>query len=295
MGDSSCFSIEGWVARVSVRSASVQLHEHVSDSGGCLGEHAVMDGEEGEFEAIGDAGLVVDAAEVILDDLLGGAEAHRDFLVFAALNDECDDLHLLGSEAIADSCADAVFFDGEVFRSAGSDGPFAARDSANAIDESGAGDGAMHDAIDSHVEVRLNGFADFGDEEAMATVDVGFLYNLRDRQFERGSKDNGGTAEGFHRREKAVWFRALSDDAEVIFHGENLCGSRAENGLTIGENDLIHLWVQSCCAYTRQKLKQASSRLRSAEMPLGGHCIHLRNEWLFIVVLMYEGKKATPQ
>ena len=39
-----------------------------------------MDGEEGELEAVGDAGLVVDAAEIVFDDLLLGAELRGDVL-----------------------------------------------------------------------------------------------------------------------------------------------------------------------------------------------------------------------
>ena len=66
----------------------------------------MVDGEEGEFEAVGDAGLVVDAAQVVLDDLFLGAELVGDVFVLAALNDECDDLHLFGGEAVADAGAD---------------------------------------------------------------------------------------------------------------------------------------------------------------------------------------------
>lgn len=265
-----------------MRFVSVELHEHVSDGGGRFGEHAVMNGEEGEFETVGDAGFVVDAAQVIFDDLFGGAEAHRDFLVFAALNDEGDDFHFLGGEAVADASSDAVLFDGEVFGSAGTDGTFAAGDASDAIDECGASYGAMHDAVDAGVEVGLDGLADFSDEEAAAAVDAGFFDDLWYGQLESRGKDDGGTAKGFHGRKEAVWFGALGDDAEVIFHGEDFGGSSAKNGLIIGQYDLIHLWVLSRYVYTRQKLIQVSSRLGSVEMPLGGHCILLRHLWCFI-------------
>lgn len=55
-------------------------------------ENAVVDGEECEFEAVGDAGLVVDRAQVVFDDLLLGAEVGCDLFVFAALHDKADNL-----------------------------------------------------------------------------------------------------------------------------------------------------------------------------------------------------------
>ena len=44
-------------------------------SAAACGEHAVVNGEQRQFEAIADAGLVVDGAQIILDHLLGGLEA----------------------------------------------------------------------------------------------------------------------------------------------------------------------------------------------------------------------------
>ena len=51
--------------------------------GGGLRQDAVVDGEEGQLQAVADAGLVVDRAQVVLDDLLGGLEAGGDLAVFA--------------------------------------------------------------------------------------------------------------------------------------------------------------------------------------------------------------------
>src|SRR5580700_8346113 len=69
-----------------------------------------MDGEEREFETIADAGLVVDGAQVIFDDLLSGLEAHGDLAIFATLDDERDDTHFSRCEAVADARAYEIVF-----------------------------------------------------------------------------------------------------------------------------------------------------------------------------------------
>ena len=69
-----------------------------------------MDGEEGQFQAIGDTSLVIDTAQVVFDDLFGGAKPLSDLFVFAALDDQSNDLHFLRGKPVADACADEVFF-----------------------------------------------------------------------------------------------------------------------------------------------------------------------------------------
>jgi len=54
-------------------------------------DEAVVDGVEGEFEAVRDAELVEDVVEMILDGLLGDEKFFADFLVAEALGDELDD------------------------------------------------------------------------------------------------------------------------------------------------------------------------------------------------------------
>ncbi len=50
------------------------LHlEEISGLGGSLGQDAVVNGEEGQFQAVRHAGLVVDGAQIVFDDLLFGA------------------------------------------------------------------------------------------------------------------------------------------------------------------------------------------------------------------------------
>jgi hypothetical protein len=52
----------------------------------------VVDGVEGEFEAVGDAEFVEDVVEMILDSLLGDEKFFADFLVAETLGDKLDDL-----------------------------------------------------------------------------------------------------------------------------------------------------------------------------------------------------------
>jgi len=40
-----------------------------------------VNGEQCQFQTVGDADLVIDIAEVVLDDLVGGSELGGDFLV----------------------------------------------------------------------------------------------------------------------------------------------------------------------------------------------------------------------
>ena len=54
-----------------------------------------MNGKQRQFQPVGYADLIVHVAQVILDDLLGGAELGGDFLVLVALHDESDDAQFL--------------------------------------------------------------------------------------------------------------------------------------------------------------------------------------------------------
>src|ERR1700733_14681327 len=89
--------------------ASSRLHLDEIASLCCgFGKDAMVDSEEGEFEAIGDSGLVVDDAQVILDDLLFGPELHCDVLVLASLHDEGNNLHLLRRHPVSHAGSDVV-------------------------------------------------------------------------------------------------------------------------------------------------------------------------------------------
>ena len=143
-------------------------HDLFADSLSGLGQDAVVDGEQRQFQAIGDAGLVVDAAQVILDDLLGGAEADGDLLVLAALDDKGDDLQFLGSEAVANAGTDGVLVEAGSLHACRADIAIPLSDVANAIDESWAGDIAVSGAVDAGGKPRLNGLAVLGNDDAAA-------------------------------------------------------------------------------------------------------------------------------
>ena len=57
-----------------------------------LVDQAVVDGVEGKLQAVGNAELIEDVVQVILDGLLADEELFADFLVAVALRDQLDDL-----------------------------------------------------------------------------------------------------------------------------------------------------------------------------------------------------------
>jgi len=65
--------------------------EHPALGFGLQFDDLVGDGEEGEFEAGGDAGLVEDVGEVALHGLLADGELLGDVAVAASLDDAGDD------------------------------------------------------------------------------------------------------------------------------------------------------------------------------------------------------------
>lgn len=70
----------------------------------------MVNGKQCKLQSIGDPGLVVDVAQIVLDNLLGRRQAHGDFLILTALQYQSDYLHFSGSEAITGAGADAIFF-----------------------------------------------------------------------------------------------------------------------------------------------------------------------------------------
>ena len=83
-----------WYSRWSAGNDLLRNHDFV----GVGLDDLVVQAVEGQLKAIGDAQLVVDLAQIVLDDLLGGAELERDFLIALALGDAGDDRGLLGRE-----------------------------------------------------------------------------------------------------------------------------------------------------------------------------------------------------
>ena len=63
-----------------------------------LVDQAMVDGVQGEFEAVGDAELVEDIVEMVLDGLLGDEKFFPDFLVAESLRDELHDFFFAVAE-----------------------------------------------------------------------------------------------------------------------------------------------------------------------------------------------------
>ena len=63
-------------------------------------DEVVGDGEEGKFQAGGDAGFVEDVGKVPFDGFFGKGELLGDVAVGAAFNDAADDFHFAGGEAV---------------------------------------------------------------------------------------------------------------------------------------------------------------------------------------------------
>src|SRR5438067_1193082 len=55
----------------------------------------MVNGEERQLQAIGDANLVVNVAQVVLDDLLGGAEMVGNLFILVALDDVGNDAQIV--------------------------------------------------------------------------------------------------------------------------------------------------------------------------------------------------------
>src|SRR5436309_11513165 len=64
--------------------------------GGGLVQNPMMDGKQGQLQAVGDADLVVHVAQIIFDYLFRGTELRSDFFVFVSLYDQCDDAQFFG-------------------------------------------------------------------------------------------------------------------------------------------------------------------------------------------------------
>ncbi len=209
--------------------------------GGGVGEDAVVEGEEGKLEAVGDAGFVVDAAEIVLDDLLFGVELEGDLFVFAALDDEGDDLHFFGGEAVADAGTYGIH-SGEHSDVGVVDVALAAGDATEAVDQVGAGDVAADDAFNLGGDVLGDLLVVFGDEDAAAAAGVGAGYDGGEIELHGGGEDGEDAAELVERGEQAGGVFALRDDAHVVFDCQDAGRARTKDGLIVRKDETIHGW-----------------------------------------------------
>src|SRR5271170_2021974 len=151
-------------------------------------EHAMVDGEERQLQPVGYPGLVVDAAQVVLDNLLGRSQAHGDFLIFAALNNERDNLHFLGGETVTDPRAHLIFFLYSCPQPSHFYSALTTHDTASAIDQCRTGYRAVRCAMHARGEIGACGLAVLGDHDTKASIYANALDKLIYVQFERGSE-----------------------------------------------------------------------------------------------------------
>lgn len=165
--------------KVKLKSHSVSLHDKVAGCDGRFGQHPVVNGEQGQLQTVGNPCLIVDAPQVILHYLLGSCKAKSDLLVFAALDDERDDLHLLGSEAIANANTYRILFMDSSLASVGDYASLTLDDTAHALDERRSADGAMHGAVGSIGKEWLDGFMVFGNYDGAAPDGANASHKLK--------------------------------------------------------------------------------------------------------------------
>jgi hypothetical protein len=201
---------------------------------------------QGELQAVGDAELVVDLAQVVLDDLFGGADLISDFLVAHAAGDATDDGQLLLRELGLDLGIGEIGGLGAVGLDDPTDGlivdpGLAFGDLADTLDKEVGGDGARDNATDA-AAVELDGvgfvgFADLDDQLGFGRL----AYKFRDGVDGAGDElafeddDVGGVAlqggievgEGLD----------LGDDSNVVFEGKDLLHAHAIDGLRVGKDD----------------------------------------------------------
>ena len=124
----------------------MQVHLTASHGRG-VGKRPMMNGKQGQFQPIRDACLVIDIAQVIFDHLFGGAKVTGDFLVLEPLNDQSDNLDLLGCEPVADARADCIGFFRDSVSGFCLEIGMPGGDRVNTFQKGGAGDVAKDDAV----------------------------------------------------------------------------------------------------------------------------------------------------
>ena len=106
-----------------------------------------MDREQCQFEPVRNSDLVVNVAQIILDDLLRRAQLRSDFFVLVSLDDERDDAELFRCQAVADAQSDHIVFGEFAWDSDILHPSFAPRDFAHAIYQRSAGDVSVDNTV----------------------------------------------------------------------------------------------------------------------------------------------------
>jgi hypothetical protein len=223
--------------------------------GGCGGgvgfgevffEELVVEAVEGELETVGDAELVVDLAQVVLDDLFGGADLVGDLFVAHAAGDAADDGELFFGELGLDFGVS----EGGGLGAIGFDDPadglivdpgLAFGDLSDAFDEKVGRDGAGDDATDTAtVEldgVGLVGFSDLDDEFGIRGPSDEFGDGVDGAGDELAFEDDDVGGVALERGVEIGQGFDLGDDTDVVFEGEDLLDADAIDRLRVGEDD----------------------------------------------------------
>jgi hypothetical protein len=205
----------------------------------------VVQAVERELEAVGDAEFVIHLAQVVLDDLLCGADLVGDLFVPHAAGDAADDGELFLGELWLDARVGergglgAVGLDDPADRLV-VDPSLAVGDLADALDEEVGGDGAGHDATHSATveldDVGLIGLDDLHDQLGIGVAldQVGDGVDGAGDQLAFEDDDICGVAlQGALQIGEGL---GLGDHADIVFESEDLLHSDAIDGLRVGKD-----------------------------------------------------------
>jgi len=197
-----------------------------------------MDSEKGEFQPVGDAGLVVDASQIVLHHLLLGVEFGCDFLVLAAFGNECDDLYFFRGQALQNARAHSIVR--RHWRCAHAlDDALAGGHTVQRVYQLHSGDRAKDDPLSPlrHRSVQFR--AVLQDDDGLASNLFNPVDDLVQVRAYAGGKQNDVPAKGSDGVQKPLRVRALGDDLKIRFQREHARYTGAKNHLIVRENDSL--------------------------------------------------------
>ena len=215
---------------------------------------------QGELKTVGDAELVVDLAQVVLDNLFCCADLVGDFLVAHASGDTADDREFLLRELGLDLGVGEAGGLGTVGLDDPTDGlivdpGLTLGDFADAFDQKIGRDGAWDNATDA-AAIKLHGIGLVGLGNLDDELGVGGLaHQLGDGVDGTGDElafqdDNVGGVALQGRVEIGEGFD-LGDYTDIVFKSEDLSHADAIDGLGIREDDS---YTRGCCAFVGKVL-----------------------------------------